>query len=176
VKLNINEIEEQPKEIVYDEVTESLNPLLVHGDVCDFEFRHPAAVRLDYYRAGEELFFQGSISGTVIGHCGRCLDEYPFRLDTEFSTVLLPRHLAQARGDDEEDEIDLGQYEGEEIDIAPLVHERIILALPTRPLCRESCKGLCPQCGTNLNVDTCACRVDGGDPRLAVLRTLKRNH
>ena len=176
MKLNIHDIEEAPKQLVYEEATEPLNGLLVHGAVCDYEFHVPATVRLDYYRAGEELFFAGRISGTVIGHCARCLEEYPFGLEAEFATVLVPRRLLDARDAESDADVDLGSYEGEEIDLSPLVQERIILALPTRPLCSETCKGLCPQCGTNLNSETCTCRSSGNDPRLATLRKLKLAH
>jgi DUF177 domain-containing protein len=176
VKLNINDIEEHPKELVYDEATEPLNGVLVHGAVCDFEFRAAAAVCLQYYRAGEELFFHGRISGTAIGHCGRCLDEYAFPFTTEFSTVLVPRRLLPKVNGAAEEDVDLGYYDGEEVDLSPLVQERLILALPTRPLCRDTCKGLCPQCGVNRNNETCACSADEGDPRLAVLRNIKLTH
>ena len=65
--------------------------LLLHGQVCDFEFPAPAEVRLDYYRAGQELFFQGHIAGGVVGHCARCLEEYTFDLDKDFFVVLVPK-------------------------------------------------------------------------------------
>jgi uncharacterized protein len=74
------------------------------------------------------------------------------------------------------DELDLSFYEGDQVDLSPLVREQIILALPTRPLCRDNCKGLCASCGINLNTQACSCTVSGGDPRLAVLRTLKVGH
>jgi len=64
-------------------------------------------------------------------------------------------------------------YEGDEIDLTPLVHEQIILALPTRPLCGESCRGLCPRCGANLNAGACGCPAAPPDPRLAVLLTMR---
>ena len=73
VKLNIHDIEEAAKELVYEEPTDALTGLLVHGHVCDFEFPAPAAVQVAYYRAGQELFFQGHIDGNVVGHCARCL-------------------------------------------------------------------------------------------------------
>jgi uncharacterized protein len=69
----------------------------------------------------------------------------------------------------------LSYYEGEEIDLTPLVHEQIILALPTRPLCGEACRGLCPRCGANLNAAPCGCpTAPPADPRLAVLHSLAR--
>ncbi len=64
-------------------------------------------------------------------------------------------------------------YEGTEIDLTPLMYEQIMLALPTRPLCGEECRGLCPQCGINRNTGQCACVAEAGDPRWSVLRNLK---
>jgi uncharacterized protein len=150
-----------------------LTSLLVHGNVCDFEFPAPAEVRVGYYRAGRELFFDGHIGGAVLGHCARCLEAYPFDLNKDFFLVLVPRSELPREMDLRDEELDLSFYEGEEIDLTPLVREQIILALPSRPLCREDCKGLCPHCGANRNVQSCTCVTAGGDPRLAVLRTLK---
>ena len=73
----------------------------------------------------------------------------------------------------EAENVDVGFYEGEEIELAPLLHERMLLCLPTTPLCDEACRGLCPRCGSNLNHESCSCEADAGDPRLAVFRTLK---
>lgn len=174
MKLNVHEIEEVAKDLVYDEPTESLNPLLLHGSVCDFEFHQPAAVRLAYYRAGMELFFQGHIAGAVVGHCARCLEEYPFTIAKDFSVVLVPRGEDLPGGAGlAADELDLSVYDGDLVDLTPVVREQIILALPTRPLCRDACRGLCATCGTNLNVERCRCPAAGVDPRLAVLRTAK---
>ena len=71
---------------------------------------------------------------------------------------------------------DLTWYEGEEIDVSPMLRERMLLALPTLPLCREGCRGLCPQCGArSQRRGRAPVRRRQGDPRLAVLRTLKRS-
>lgn len=176
MKLNVHEIDEVAKELVYEESTDSLNALLLHGQVCDFEFPTAAEVRLDYYRAGQELFFQGHIDGNVVGHCARCLEEYTFQLGKDFFVVLVPKANLPEEVELSGDELDLSFYEGDQVDLSPLVREQIILALPTRPLCRDDCKGLCASCGINLNVQTCTCTASRGDPRLAVLRTLKVGH
>jgi len=171
VKLNVRDIEETAKGLAYEEATEDLNPLLTHGEVRDFDFRSPAAVRLKYYRAGQELFFQGHVDAKVIGHCARCLEEYPSRVETDFSVVMVPQ---QPRADAaaRDDELDVSVYQGDEVELSPLIREQMILALPTRPLCSEHCKGLCANCGANLNVEACRC-APAGDPSLAVLRNLK---
>ncbi len=177
VKLNVHDIEEAAKGLDFDEPTAGLNELLVHGQVHDFDFPTPATVRLEYYRAGQELFFQGHIAGTVVGHCGRCLEDYSFTLGTDFNIVLVPKSEEPAPEIELSDAVlDLSVYDGNQVDLSPLLREQIILALPTRPLCNEDCKGLCPNCGVNLNVESCRCAVSAGDPRLAVLRTIKIGH
>jgi uncharacterized protein len=177
VKLNVHDIEEVAKRLGFDEPTQDLNDLLVHGEVHDFDFPATVAVRLEYYRAGQELFFQGHISGNVTGHCARCLEEYPFTLGADFNVVLVPKTEAVAPEMElTADEVDLSVYEGEELDLSPLLREQIILALPTRPLCDDTCKGLCPNCGVNRNVESCRCAASAGDPRLAVLRNIKIGH
>ena len=176
MKLNVHEIEEAAKEIEYEESTEALNALLIHGAVCDFEFPSPAEVRVTYYRAGQELFFQGQIAGHVVGHCARCLEDYAFEMAKDFSVVLVPKQAIPEETQLDAEDLDLGFYEGDQVDLSPLVREQIILALPTRPLCRDACKGLCPQCGVDLNMQTCGCATVSGDPRLAVLKTLKVGH
>ncbi len=61
---------------------------------------------------------------------------------------------------------------GEHVDLDDLVREQILLALPTRQLCRDDCKGLCPTCGANLNQTTCDCSAEEIDPRFAALAQL----
>ena len=56
------------------------------------------------------------------------------------------------------------------MDLAPLLREEVILAVPMGVLCRSDCAGLCPVCGQNLNEGTCDCEQDDIDPRWAVLR------
>ena len=64
------------------------------------------------------------------------------------------------------------RFSGERIDLEPLFREQFVLAIPYAPLCSETCKGLCPQCGIDRNTDSCACEPPI-DPRLAALKGLK---
>jgi uncharacterized protein len=119
------------------------------------------------------VFVSGTANGSVLGHCARCLGTYTFPLAAEFELVLVPQRPLPAETELSGDDLDLSFYAGDEIDLSPLVLEQLVLALPTRPLCRDACRGLCPKCGIDLNSGKCACVQDEGDPRLAVLRTLK---
>src|SRR5205823_14521077 len=71
-----------------------------------------------------------------------------------------------------EDDLDTFAFDGESVNLEPFLREQLVLAVPFAPLCREDCKGLCPQCGVDLNSGTCACEKPI-DPRLAALKGLK---
>lgn len=175
VRIRLRDIEETPKELVYDEPTSELNPLLEHGPVHDYEFVGPASVDLRYYRSGQELFFTAAMESRVAGECARCLGRFEFRHAPAFDVVMVPRVGRWAEEDLEGGGDDLVWYEGDDVDVSPLLHERLLLTLPTLPLCRDDCRGLCGRCGTDLNLGPCDCpALDVGDPRLAVLRALRR--
>ena len=73
----------------------------------------------------------------------------------------------------EDDDLETSYYGDDQIDLSELMREQFYLVLPMKPLCTEDCKGLCAQCGTNLNTGTCDCAPVWEDPRLAALKAIK---
>jgi uncharacterized protein len=175
VKINVYDIKAEAKSLAYDEPTDELNALMAHG-AHDFDFTAPLHVTLIHYRAGQELIFQGELQGPVVAHCARCLDDYVMDVERNFHCVLVPHSHLKSEVELEEDDLELGFYSGEEIDVTPIVREQLLLGLPTQPLCREDCRGLCPKCGINRNRETCECPTGLPDPRLAALQGLKASH
>jgi DUF177 domain-containing protein len=175
MKISIDEIPQTPKEIVFSESVEELNKIYSQSSNREFGFPASLEVELRYYRAAADLFFDGRISGELQGVCGRCAEDYLFRMDQPFEFALIPDPAKAERKAEElhRDDLGLSYYTGDEIDLAPLIAEQVILALPTQPLCAENCRGLCASCGTNLNRESCFCAAPKGDPRMAVFRTLK---
>jgi uncharacterized protein len=175
MKISVDEIPQSPKEIDFSESVEELNHIYSRESNRDFGFPSELAVHLEYYRSGAELFFSGRLRGRVTGRCGRCLEEFGIALDQPFDFILTRETKATGHGAEELHRSDLGlsYYSSDEIDLAPLIAEQVMLALPTRPLCGESCRGLCGSCGTNLNNDPCNCPKVAQDPRMALFRTLK---
>ena len=175
MKIAIEDIKESAKELSYAEDVGELNATLDQG-VHDYRIPDGLGVEVEYYRSGLDIFFRGALHGRVVGTCARCLEEYAFPLDHPFVFVLTPRAAAVKEGPRlSADDLALSYYEGDEIDLTPLVHEQFILALPTRPLCGDACKGLCARCGANLNAGPCGCpTAESPDPRLAVLHALAR--
>jgi uncharacterized protein len=106
--------------------------------------------------------------------CSRCLTAYPFASEEDFSLLLYPRpaSLPDVRGLAPED-LDVSYYDGEDLDVEPIAEERVQMAIPMKPLCRDDCAGLCPRCGQDWNRGRCDCTADEGDPRWAALRTVR---
>ena len=174
MKLQLDDITAEAKDLVYAEDAADLNTRLASG-VAEYRVAGDVGVAITYYRAGLDVYLSGTLHGDLSGVCARCAEEFSFSLDAPVRLVLAPRsteggHDGQLGADD----LALSFFAGKEIDLAPIVHEQMILALPTRPLCAESCQGLCPRCGINRNTETCRCSAADTSPRLAVLQDLVR--
>ncbi|WP_152523929.1 YceD family protein [Sporomusa ovata] len=111
----------------------------------------------------------GEINTRLKQCCSRCLEEMVTSLTAVFSEEYREVDCKESR-DVLDSEIDY--FKGDEIDITDLVRETLLLAEPIKPVCSETCRGLCPKCGVNLNVNTCGCNLVKTDPRLAVLEKL----
>lgn len=120
----------------------------------------------------------GRVTAELELDCSRCLEPYRLPVDMTFDHRYLPQSEAAADGEREveEDDMETSYYQDDQIDLAELVREQFYLALPMKPLCADDCKGLCPQCGTNLNLARCGCAQEWEDPRLAALKSITDNH
>lgn len=136
------------------------------------------AFRLDLqgYRLGRRLLFRGELQGSVDLACSRCLEGFEQAFDEPFQLLLEP---ARDRADVPEsgilldpDDMELGRWAGEELDFGAAVLEILALAWPMQPRCRDSCRGLCPVCGTNLNAQQCGCETAAGTRPFSGLRDL----
>jgi uncharacterized protein len=137
----------------------------------------PVALAFDIFKDKHQFHLVGSVKTTLELPCSRCLEPYTLPVDSAFDLRYLPHALNEGEGEREveEDDLTTAFYENEQIDLGQLIREQLYLAMPMKPLCRDGCKGLCPECGTNLNRGTCDCRHHWDDPRLAALKALKRD-
>lgn len=103
--------------------------------------------------------------------CDRCFAPLTQEFSYRFAHVLVQRLDTGRDGGDREDG-DFVVCENQELDLDLLTRDDILLELPTKILCSEGCKGLCDQCGKNLNEGECGCDKKEADPRLAVLSQL----
>lgn len=120
----------------------------------------------------------GRIETKTIATCSRCLAEYEAPVVHHFAVDFTPEmpepDATQGELALSAEDLGLIYYQGDAIDFHDAIQEQVILSLPLRPLCREDCRGLCHNCGENLNETNCRCGSSGViDPRLAVLGNLK---
>ena len=109
-----------------------------------------------------------SVSAVVEAECARCLRPVSLEISGELM-YLYYSHDAGVPEDDEYMPVEV-DYLGRVLDVMPQIEESIYTLIPTKVLCREDCKGLCPVCGKNLNEGACTCDNDNTDPRLEALR------
>lgn len=141
----------------------------------EFDVVEPIRLELEVQKAGGDKFrLVGRARTTLEVACSRCLEPFRVPVDVPFDLAYLPQ--ADNAGDPEheikDEDLSTSFYRGETIDLGELLREQFYLALPMKPLHDENCRGLCPQCGTNLNRETCACKPEWEDPRLAGLKAL----
>lgn len=127
----------------------------------EVDFLH-GTIRMIRVQGG--LLAQGTVESQLGLECVRCLEPFSLPLILELEeTFRLPGTKPRQ---------DAPYAVGEDgwLDLAPMLREQCWLSIPLKPLCRPDCKGLCPQCGANLNLESCTCKESEGDPRLALLK------
>lgn len=135
----------------------------------------PVELSMDVEKAGAGVFRVTGYAVTRLQvECSRCLEEFELPVRAHFELRYVPR---TAIADDREREVhedDLATAYHREgaLDVIEMLREQFQLTLPMKPLCAETCQGLCPECGTNLNRTTCGCQSKWEDPRLAPLKKL----
>lgn len=142
-----------------------------------YEVAEPVALTFDITKDDRRFHVVGNVATTLELTCGRCLEPFRFAVDAGFDLRYLPRtdNTGEGEIEIEEDDLMTAYYGNDVIDLGQLMTEQVHLALPMKPLCDETCQGLCPQCGTNLNTGSCLCTTTREDPRLAGLKSMLKD-
>jgi uncharacterized protein len=124
----------------------------------------------------EDIRLVGNVEAHLEFSCARCLEPVGHEVNWNFDLIYRP--LGVDRRKDEvaisQAETEIGYYDGEELLLEDTLREQVLLATPVRALCREDCKGLCLQCGCNLNVGQCHCAQPVREPRWEALSGIKK--
>jgi uncharacterized protein len=128
---------------------------------------------------GGQYIFRGELHAELVGACVRCLGAARMPVSSEAVWLFEPGpHAEQEASDGDEEEDDLAprvsRFSGREIDLAPMAWEELMLALPAKLICSESCQGLCPTCGEPLRDGSCGCaeKQRAGASGFAALREM----
>ena len=150
----------------------------------------PLAVSLDLTNVEGLVAVTGVLEGTIVRECVRCLKEYEDPLAFSVRAAFIPepksapRHpkrvdsrKAHAKGveaEPEEEPDDQYQYQGNQLELASMLREHVILSAPMQPLCGDDCLGLCARCGKNLNEGPCQCVEELPVPTFRVVQVTNR--
>ncbi|MGL5245207.1 MAG: YceD family protein [Sarcina sp.] len=126
-----------------------LNPLEFKGEILSYD---------------DIIIIKGKVTGKIQMECSRCLKHFSYNVHNDIDEKFTNN------SNQEEDSIIL--VEGDELDITEIIVNNVISTLPIKKLCDENCRGLCQECGTDLNVHICNCNTQDVDIRLAKLKDL----
>jgi len=160
-------------ELLWDD--DQLDQLPEQG--CRPETEGPMRLQVQLKPDGHRVILNGTCEAQGIIVCDRCLERFSHSLSLSFKCVFKPFDMKDVPGNAHlsQGEMEVFFYDGEHIDLVAPVFEQIHLGLPAYPHCSSECKGLCAQCGANLNNGACDCEAGLRPPSpFAKLAKLKK--
>ena len=126
-------------------------------------------------QSGAEVIVTGHLKACAQVECDRCLKPLEIPVESDFSVEYITDSDYESSQTAEltEDLLAVSVFDGQGIDLDEIAKEQILLAVPTRSLCRDDCKGFCSKCGADRNIEDCGCEDREVDPRWAALQALK---
>ncbi len=122
-----------------------------------------------------DIRLRGQLKGCFEVPCARCVEPVEIPVEGEYDLIFRP-----ARADSEPTErsitapeTEIGYYQKDSLLLEDVLREQVLLSLPARTLCKPDCKGLCPRCGQNRNLQACSCEEGPADPRWEALAGLR---
>jgi uncharacterized protein len=155
-------------------VVKAFQPADVGGESDAYRVAEQVDLEFDLHKDKDRFRIEGTVRTVLELTCSRCLEPYRLPVDAAMDLRYFPAEERSSDDDKEiaDEDVDISYYRDDQIDLSELLREQFYLALPMKPLCREECGGLCPQCGVNRNTGTCDCGPGWEDPRLAPLKGL----
>ncbi|MFQ5928657.1 MAG: DUF177 domain-containing protein [Acidobacteriota bacterium] len=169
-----------------NELRERNGPLFIETDFGDQELKlrnhvmalqRPVRSELRVSLSGDQVLVVGEVRADLQVVCCRCLKPFRRRIRKGFEVEYWPDPAVEAEGEEfglTYMDLVIGFYRNDQLDVSAVISEQIVLEMPMKPVCQEACKGLCDQCGADLNEGNCDCQPRSVDPRLAVLLDVKK--
>ncbi len=159
-------------------------PVLIEiADSGSCQFVGPVTIQAKAFKIHEMVVVEGQAAVCATFICSRCLKGFEQSVSSEFVLTYcreLPQVEVEVEVDGEEegaelsaDDMGLILFDGQKIDLSESIQEQLVMAMPSRPVCDEKCKGLCPQCGVDLDLVSCGCRPQAVSLKMAALKDFK---
>lgn len=164
VQIRLSDIPDEGLDLQYE-----LDSSKLDLEESGVRFTDPIRVRVRLLRMEQTVHLSGEAEAPARLECVRCLDTVVFPLQASFQMNLEPQKAVPGNTPGplhelHRQELDEHTFSGDVIDLSELVREQILLGLPTYPLCRPDCRGLCPRCGADLNHSSCRCAEEEDRP------------
>jgi uncharacterized protein len=174
MKLDISYLKGVPGKEIRNLLTAKVDGINLPG--YELKYLEPVIIDLTAANKGDYIYLSGEIKTSVELICGRCLKKIVYPITMPFAEKFFDEAQVSQPVDHkalEETLLDEGYlYSGNKICLDDLIVQNQILNLPLKVVCQDDCKGFCPKCGVNLNMELCQCLIEEVDPRLAVLEQL----
>lgn len=135
------------------------------GVELDVELNQPVLVKGSVTNIGDGFLVQGEVSYKYLTYCNRCLESVSGSGNAEI-TEQFPLYPST------EDDESFYRFQGDLLDLSECLRQQVLLSLPMKYICKDDCRGLCPQCGQNLNQQECNCKNDYLNPQFDKLKSL----
>ncbi len=165
----VEDIPEEGIEKIYDDMPGLLD------DVEDCWPIGQIAGHISLKKIEKGIYVTGDLDVELGLRCHRCLEEYHSHVNVQFSYILLTWSACEIKEQIElkSEDMETTFFDGVEVPVSEFFREQILLQLPMKQLCSEQCKGLCPGCGANLNIEQCRCDKKQDDSPFALLKRFK---
>ena len=128
-------------------------------------------IRVDLEKRAPHYFLKNHVQASGRFACDRCANEFDLTFQGDSRSVFSSDEAMLAMNND--DEVHFIAPDAKELDITSDIRDTLLLAIPSKLLCKEDCRGLCAGCGVNLNEEACRCAgSSSADPRWEALRKL----
>jgi len=135
----------------------------------------PVEIDCQLMRIHRDVVVHGFVETALRLVCGRCTEEFVLPLRAPLEAVYLPAQMATTEREKELEDggADVYCYREHLVDLGEMVRDKLLLSIPLQPICRMGCRGLCPFCGVNWNLNTCQCAQAGLGSPFHLLRELR---
>jgi len=155
-------------------LSEGIHELFFDGKPAEIGLSEPFSnsykMKLKMDKQHNQIVLDVDLSVEANFICDRCVIDFTQSIQTTFTHVYL---FGSEIPDDENDSVSYLAYDADKVDISKEIYDYVQIAIPLKKICQENCKGLCIQCGTNLNSKSCNCKNEKIDDRWLPLQKLK---
>ena len=175
LKIRVDEVKRKQLDLSEEEPASHYPNLVQMEQAGECSFSAPVRAEVSAIWEYDHVRATGSVASAVRLSCSRCLAEYELPLSSSFTIFY-----TKAAGEELDEEVELSNdelisvsYDGEEIDLDFEIAEQVMMEVPFKPLCSESCLGLCTQCGADLNSGECGCDRGGISLKMSALKDIR---